>query len=75
MTTFYMVLTATVLLLVAGFVYETRSIRAEMAEIRTDLEGHVVASLYYKQTFDMLREQFERAARSQIARQAEDARQ
>lgn len=74
MTTFYMVLTATVLLLVGAFTYETRSIRDEMAEIRTDLEGHVVASLYYKQTFDMLREQFEQAARSQIARQVEDAK-
>lgn len=75
MTSFYTILAATVLLIVAGFVYEVRSIRAEMAEIRSDLEGHVVASLYYKQTFDMLREQFERAARSQIARQAEDAHQ
>ena len=74
MTTFYAVLVATIALLIAGFSYEARMIRGDVTALRSDLEEHVVASLYYKQTFDMLRDQFERAARSQIARQVEDAK-
>lgn len=60
--------------LTAIFAFENSQIHKELEKIKGDLEGHVVASLYYKQTFDMLREQFEQAARSQIARQVEDAK-